>query len=159
MVMVRINKDYLQFITLGQLADKSSVVWNVQANHRGQIRNQLRNFETDRTRFVNLQANIDGVDPGAAVVPVPPAKRSCDDRRRKPAQCSDFDHAPRRQNADQRRQKTIITAADRSEMVYRPMQHGMEKFDFTSGRDFSIASQQRTEMRIISAIVVRRLEF
>jgi hypothetical protein len=66
--MVRINKDYLQFITLGQLADKSSIVWNVRANHRGQIWNQLRNFETGRTRFVDqtLQANIDGVRDNSA---------------------------------------------------------------------------------------------
>jgi hypothetical protein len=48
----------------------------VRANHRGQIWSQLRNFEIGRTRFVDqtLQANVDGVEPGAPVVPVPPAK-------------------------------------------------------------------------------------
>src|SRR5438093_12372268 len=98
--MVRVNKDYLQFITLGQLGNKSSVVWNVQPNHRGQIWNQLRNFETGRSRFVNLQPNIDGVEPGAAILPVRPANRSCADRRRRPGGCSALDHSPSSQTAD-----------------------------------------------------------
>src|SRR5450759_4272026 len=120
MAVVGVDKSNLQFVAPRDLRGEARVAWNVQADHRHNVRKQFCNLKTAPARPIDraLWVSVNCIDPARPISSMPAMESGRNNARRKASQSPNFDDTSRCHNTDQRGKKKMITWPDRPRIIF-----------------------------------------